>query len=110
MLSAKHGADAPAICPACTLLVRPIFSESSGIGEQHPSANPAELGAAIFDCIRAGARVINPSLALIQHSAKPEDALKSALDESMFRGVVVVAAAGNPITPITASRRTSCAS
>jgi subtilisin family serine protease len=95
ILSAKHGSDAPAVCPACTLLVRPIFSESSGIGERHPSANPAELGAAIFDCIRAGARVINLSLALIQHSRKAEDDLRSALDQSMFRGVVIVAAAGN---------------
>ena len=61
ILSAKRGADAPAICPACTLLVRPIFSEGAIGGMYQPSANPDELAAAVFDCIDAGARVINLS-------------------------------------------------
>lgn len=95
MLSAKRGADAPAICPACTLLVRPIFSEAAFGGMSEPSANPDELAAAVIDCIDAGARVINLSLALAQNSTGAERALKSALDRAMLRGVIVIAAAGN---------------
>ena len=60
-----------------------------------PSANPDELAAAVIDCIDAGARVINLSLALAQNSTGAERALKSALDRAMLRGVIVIAAAGN---------------
>jgi subtilisin family serine protease len=95
MLSARPGSDTPAICSACTLLVRPIFRETPIDRSPEPSANPDELAAAITDCIGAGARVINLSLALVRHSNKVESALQSALDEAMRRGVIIVAAAGN---------------
>jgi len=92
---AKRNSSAPAICPGCTLLVRPIFSEKSAGREQMPSATPQELAAAIIDCIDAGARIINLSLALAQPSTKGEHALAEALDHSVRRGVIVAAAAGN---------------
>ncbi len=60
-----------------------------------PSATPQELAAAIIDCIDAGARVINLSLALAQPSTKGEQALEEALNLAVRRGVIVVAAAGN---------------
>jgi len=60
-----------------------------------PSATPQELAAAIIDCIDAGARIINLSLALAQPSTKGEHALAEALDHSVRRGVIVAAAAGN---------------
>ena len=60
-----------------------------------PSATPQELAAAIIDCIDAGARVINLSLALAQPSAKGEQAWEQALNLAVRRGVLVVAAAGN---------------
>ncbi len=41
-----------------------------------PSANPDELAAAVFDCIDAGARVINLSLALARHSTGSRKSLK----------------------------------
>ena len=66
ILSAKRNGSAPAICPDCTLLVRPIFSEATPGPEHMPSATPTELAAAIIECIDAGARVINLSLALAQ--------------------------------------------
>lgn len=31
ILSARRGSDAPALCPGCTLLVRPIFSEAPAL-------------------------------------------------------------------------------
>jgi subtilisin family serine protease len=93
VLSAKRGASAPAICPGCTLLVRPIFGENQR--ELLPSAAPEALAAAILDCLAAGARVINLSLGLAQPSGKEERALEQALDHAMKRGAIVVAAAGN---------------
>jgi subtilisin family serine protease len=95
ILIARRGSSAPGICPACTLLVRPIFAETSSTNQQMPSATPQELATAIIDCIGAGARVINLSAALVLPSAKGEHDLGEALDYSAKRGVLVVAAAGN---------------
>lgn len=95
ILSAKRNSNAPAICPSCTLLVRPIFAEAITGREQMPNATPQELAAAIIECIDKGARVINLSLALAQPSAKGEQKLEDALNQALRRGVIVVAAAGN---------------
>ena len=94
ILSAKRGSVAPAICPGCTLLVRPVFAESKPSGKP-PSTTPDELSRAIFECIEAGARIINLSVAVSQSSPNGERELKQALDQALRRGVVVVAAAGN---------------
>jgi subtilisin family serine protease len=95
ILSAKRDSPAPAICPNCTLLVRPIFAEATTGIDQIPSATPGQLAAAIAECIDAGARVINLSLALAQPATKGEQALEQAVDQGAKRGVIVVAAAGN---------------
>ena len=60
-----------------------------------PSATPEELATAILDCMNAGARVINLSLALAQPSINGVRALEEAFDQAIKRGVIVVAAAGN---------------
>jgi subtilisin family serine protease len=93
MLMARRGSVAPAICPGCTLLVRPIFTEETTNGM--PSAKPEELASAIAETIDAGARVINLSAALAQPSIKGRQALQDSLDYAARRGVIVVAAAGN---------------
>jgi subtilisin family serine protease len=98
ILSARRGSDAPAISPACTLVVRPIFSEGGSEGKYELSTNPDELAAAVFDCIGAGARIINLSLALVRSGGGTERALQSALDYAMLRGIIIVAAAGNQKT------------
>lgn len=95
ILAGKRGSTAPAICPNCTLLVRPIFSEATPSNGQIPSAGPEELAAAIVDCMTAGARVINLSAALAQPSAKGYQELEEALDYAGGRNVITVAAAGN---------------
>jgi subtilisin family serine protease len=95
ILSAKRGSVAPAICPNCTLLVRPIFAETTAANGEMPSAMPEELAQAILDCIDAGARVLNVSAALAQPSIKNERALEEALDQAAKRGVIVIVAAGN---------------
>jgi subtilisin family serine protease len=95
ILSAKRGAAAPALCPGCTLLVRPIFSESTPSSGGLPSATPEELAAAIVETVGAGARVLNMSLALVPSSPRGEDTLIEALDYAARREVIIVAAAGN---------------
>ena len=43
ILFAKRNSLAPAICPNCTLLARPIFTEATSGREQIPSATPKNL-------------------------------------------------------------------
>jgi subtilisin family serine protease len=95
ILCAKRNSAAPAICPNCTLLVRPIFAETPSGNGQMPSAPPEELAAAIIECIGAGARIINLSVDLAQPSSKGQRELEEALGHAAKRGVIVVAAAGN---------------
>ena len=95
ILSSKRHSHAPAICPNCTLLIRPIFAETTSGREQMPSATPLELAAAIIETIDAGARVLNMSLGLAHPSTQGEQALNEALNHAVRRGVLVVAAAGN---------------
>lgn len=95
ILSARRGSAAPAICPECTLLVRPIFADLTPANGEIPSATPKELAQAILDCIAAGARVLNVSAALAQPSIKNDQALEEALNHAASRGVLVIVAAGN---------------
>jgi subtilisin family serine protease len=95
ILLAKRGSAAPAICPGCSLVVRPIFRETNSGNGQMPSATPQELASAIVETIDAGARILNLSAALAQPSVKGERELQSALDYAAQRAVIVVAAAGN---------------
>jgi len=94
ILFGKRNSTSAAICPGCTLLVRPIFLESAPLG-QVPSASPKELAEAITETVNAGARVINLSAAIAQPSTKGERELHEALDYAMKFGVIIVAAAGN---------------
>jgi subtilisin family serine protease len=95
ILSARRGTVAPAICPDCTLLVRPIFAEAVAGNGETPTATAKELADAILDCLAAGARVVNASAALAKPSTRSEHALERALDRAARRGMIVVAAAGN---------------
>ncbi len=95
ILSATRGSSAPAICPDCTLLVRPIFPENSVANRQMPSATPQQLAIAIEEVVKEGARVINLSAALLQPSSDGARRLQQALDFAAVRGTIIVAAAGN---------------
>jgi subtilisin family serine protease len=46
MLAARRGSGAPAICPGCMLLVRPIFPEIASDNAEMPSATPDEVAEA----------------------------------------------------------------
>ncbi len=95
ILFAKRKSFAPAICPNCTLLLRPVFAETAPGRENVPSATPLALAAAIIECIDEGARVINLSLAVAQSFTTGNEALQQALDYALMQSVIVVAAAGN---------------
>lgn len=95
ILLGRRGSAAPAICPGCKLLVRPIFAESASDAEQTPSATAEELAEAIVGIVDAGARVVNLSAALVAGASHTDRPLQQALDHAVRRGVVVVAAAGN---------------
>jgi subtilisin family serine protease len=98
VLHAKRGTAAPAICPNCTLLVRPIFPETPSRNGTMPSATPEELAAAVMETVDAGAWVLNLSSALMQVTTHGECQLTEALDYAARRGVIVVVAAGNQAT------------
>jgi subtilisin family serine protease len=95
ILAARRGSGAPAICPGCTLLVRPIFLEAASDSAHMPSSTPDETADAIAECVDAGARVINLSVAVASPSPNKEKKLEEALSYAAHRGAIVVAAAGN---------------
>jgi subtilisin family serine protease len=95
MLSGRRGSAAPAICPDCTLLVRPIFSDATNVNVQMPATTPEALADAIVDSVNAGARVVNLSCAVLQSAPQGERALEAAVDHAARREAIVVAAAGN---------------
>ena len=94
VLAARRGSQAPAIAPGCTLLIRPVFSEAAAVGQQ-PSATPQVLADAIVDCVDAGAWVLNLSAALTGGWFGTDCDLREALEYTVRRGVLVIAAAGN---------------
>jgi subtilisin family serine protease len=95
ILAGKRGSKAPAICPDCTLLVRPIFSETNPRDGVVPAATSEELAVAIIDCIQAGARILNLSVNFSGFSGGGESDLAEALSFAARRGVIPVVAAAN---------------
>jgi subtilisin family serine protease len=95
ILAARRESPAPAICPGCTLLVRPIFREA---GPDGISASPDDVAQAIGECVDGGARILNLSAATVEPTTRAERGLRMALDHAVRRGTLVVAAAGNQAT------------
>jgi subtilisin family serine protease len=95
ILCAKRGSVVPAICPDCTVVVRPIFAETMGAARRDAQRCSEELAQAIVECIGAGARVLNISADLAPPAIASERWLEEALDHAARHGVVVVVAAGN---------------
>ena len=72
ILAARRGSGAPAICPACTLLVRPVFLDTASNNAEMPSVTPDEVADAVAECVDAGARVVNLSIAVPSPSSNKE--------------------------------------
>lgn len=95
ILSARRGLQAPAICPRCVLVSRPIFHDGRRTASGIPTSNPRELAAAIHETIDAGARVINLSVGLSRASLVVYREMDEACRHAVERGVILVAASGN---------------
>lgn len=93
ILCARRGSPAPAICPGCQLLIRPVPVEAADPGAHAPRAQGADVAAAIVECIDEGARVINVGVTL-EHSSAGEHALEAALDYAIEHDVDVVVPSG----------------
>jgi len=76
--------------PECELLHVPLFVDQGA-----PQASVAELANAIMVAVKAGARLINLSLAILGDEAQDHHELAAALDHAEASGAVVVVAAGN---------------
>lgn len=94
ILAAKRGSDAPAICPGCTLLLRPIFTEEQS-PDSTPATTPGDLAGAITEVVQAGANVVNLSCQLLRGSSTAGRDLDDAFDYAASRGAICIAAAGN---------------
>jgi subtilisin family serine protease len=95
ILAARRGSSALAICPGCTLLVRPIFLETTSGNTEMPAATPDDVAEAVAECVHAGARIINLSVAVASTSPNKEPRLEEALSYAGGRSAIVVAATGN---------------
>lgn len=93
ILGARRGGPAPGICPASTLLVRPIFCEHPDFN-QCPLVTVGELAKAVREAVDAGAQVVNLSVGLSGGVADPTP-LYAAYDHARTQGALVVVAAGN---------------
>jgi len=94
ILAGRRGSEAPAICPGCTLLVRPIFGDASSRTGML-SASVEELAAAIVESVEEGAQLINVSASLVARSSGQRRDLEQALNLARRRNAIVIAAAGN---------------
>lgn len=94
ILAAQRNSGAPAICPGCSLLVRPIFRNVTR-DSQIPIATAKEFVETISSLFELGVRVINFSGAILSSDAGGEPQITEALNQAAKRGVIVVAAAGN---------------
>ena len=93
VLVGRPSTGVPAICPACRLLLRPIFTDSSA--QAGLSATTRELAEAITACVNSGARVVNVSAAVLGEDREGKHAISRALDHASRTGALVIAAAGN---------------
>jgi subtilisin family serine protease len=92
ILGGRRNSGAPGICPGCKLIIRPIFAEE--LQNDIPYTSPEDLATAIIECVDAGVKIINMSVALTQPT-RPQPELEDALNYAMRSNVIVVTAAGN---------------
>lgn len=95
VLLGKRGSTATAICPGCTLLLRPIFGQTSVDPFSVPTASPEVLAKAITESVLAGTKIINLSCGIARCSGRGASSLRLAISFAASKGVLVVAAAGN---------------
>jgi subtilisin family serine protease len=86
------------ICPRCTLVSRPLFTDRPADGGPATclsGVRTGELAEAITETVDAGAHVLNLSMAQPAPSGFRDHALETALDHAADQGMILVVAAGN---------------
>ncbi|MFM9693813.1 S8 family peptidase [Streptomyces europaeiscabiei] len=86
------------VCPRCTLVSRPLFTDRPADGAPATclsGVRTGELARAITEIVDAGVHVLNLSMAQPAPSGIRDRALETSLDHAAERGVIVVVAAGN---------------
>ncbi|MFD8394771.1 S8 family serine peptidase [Streptomyces sp. NPDC059680] len=94
ILAASRESAAPGLCPGCSLLSSPVLTANAAASGRM-STSPARLAAAITQCVNAGARLINLSVATTGTAQRSREELRLALSFAASRQCLVVAAAGN---------------
>lgn len=94
VLGGKRGTPAPAICPECEIILRPVFAEESTKNGRYPNTTPEELSRALFETVDAGVKVINLSLGL-SLSLTVYSGIEEACSYACKKGVILVASSGN---------------
>lgn len=99
ILCADRKSQAPAICPGCQILLRPIFNENIQgpdlRGAALPRSSPDELADALVEMVEAGAEIINLSVGISTSSILARTKLQDAYDYAFKNDVLIVSATGN---------------
>lgn len=100
ILVGSRTSAAPAICPKCRIISRPIFCEvshdNSSTGDQYfPTSSPKELSDAIIEIVDAGVDLINLSIGISSSSIVKFHELQQAYEYAMQKNVLILGAAGN---------------
>ncbi|MFI7099509.1 S8 family serine peptidase [Streptomyces sp. NPDC050161] len=86
------------VCPHCTLVSRPLFTDRPADGGPATclsGVRTGELAEAITETVDAGAHVLNLSMAQPAPSGLRDRTLETALDHAANQGMILVVAAGN---------------
>jgi subtilisin family serine protease len=86
--------QAPAICPNCTIIIRPIFNNSPK-NNIVPSCDPKELSEAIVETVDEGANIINLSVGISNSSFFHIKEIQEAYDYALKNDTIPIVAAGN---------------
>lgn len=95
MLAADRSSQAPALCPDCTFILRPIFCETGRDRPPCPEVTPEQLAEALQETLNAGANIVNLSLGLSAPRLLSAPELQKTFERARRLGALVVAASGN---------------
>jgi len=94
IVGAGRETPAPAICPGCSVIVRPIFCQAQDL-EQCPLITADDLADTLREVMDEGASIVNMSVGMTDKAETKTDKLFKVYDEARQRNVLLVGAGGN---------------
>lgn len=94
VICADRASAAPALCPGCTVLFRPIFCEAPDI-EQCPVLTADDLADVLREVMDEDVSIINMSVGVSGGTGRQSPKLIAAFDEARRRNVLLIGASGN---------------